>query len=61
VVGYDNGAVAAATDPPLTTVINPVVEMARSAGEILLAQLAGDGPSGPPMIFPPRLVVRSTS
>lgn len=60
-VGYDNAAVAALTDPPLTTVVNPVVEMARTAGEVLLARLSGDTGPGPPTIFPPALVVRSSS
>ncbi len=41
VVGFDDLGVAESTKPPLTTVINPVVAMARRAGELLVDQLAG--------------------
>lgn len=60
-VGYDNGAVALVTDPPLTTVINPVVQMARTAGLVLLNRILQDEPLGPPTMFPPELIVRSSS
>ena len=60
-VGYDNGAVAAVTDPPLTTVVNPVVEMARTAGTVLLDMLSRAAEPSPPTLFPPKLVVRSSS
>lgn len=70
VVGYDDAAVAAATDPPLTTVVNPVTEMARTAGMVLLERLGVGDHDGraksttarrAPVIFPPRLVVRASS
>jgi len=57
VVGYDNLGVAASTTPPLTSVIQPVVAMARAAGARLLDQLHG-APSSAPLIFAPELVVR---
>ena len=41
VVGYDNLGVAASTTPPLTSVIQPVVAMARAAGARLLDAAAG--------------------
>ena len=61
VVGYDNSAVAAVTEPPLTTVVNPVAEMARTAGRVLLSRITQDQPLAPPTIFPPELVVRASS
>ena len=60
VVGYDNLGVAASTTPPLTSVIQPVVAMARAAGARLLAQLHGS-PPGEPLIFAPELVVRASA
>ena len=51
----------AVTDPPLTTVVNPVVQMARTAGLVLLGRIMRDEPLGPPTIFPPELVVRASS
>ena len=61
IVGYDDAAVAAATDPPLTTVVNPIVEMARTAGVILLERMAGDPGRVPPTMFAPELIIRSSS
>ena len=58
VVGYDNLAVATSTAPTLTTIANPVVAMARLAGEILLDLLAGKEVGQAPVIFAPELVVR---
>ena len=46
-VGYDNGAVALVTDPPLTTVVNPVAQMARTAGLVLLDRITQDRAAGP--------------
>ncbi len=60
VVGYDNLGVAASTVPPLTSVVQPVVAMARAAGARLLAQLNGAPPSEP-LIFAPELVIRSST
>lgn len=60
VVGYDNLGVAASTVPPLTSVIQPVVAMARAAGARLLAQLNGAPPTEP-LIFAPELVIRASA
>lgn len=60
VVGYDNLGVSASTNPPLTTVIQPVVAMARAAGARLLDQLHG-APGKEPLIFAPELVVRASA
>lgn len=65
VIGYDDSAVAAVTDPPLTTVVNPVATMARTAGRLLLARLvrpgAVPGPDVERVIFPPELVIRAST
>lgn len=61
VVGYDNSAAAVMTVPPLTTVTNPVAQMARTAGEVLLEKITKADRPGAPTIFPPELVVRASS
>jgi DNA-binding LacI/PurR family transcriptional regulator len=61
VVGYDNLGVATSTNPPLTTVIQPVVAMARAAGVRLLDQLQGGVVGGEPLIFAPELVIRASA
>ena len=43
-VGYDNSAVASIMDPPLTTVVNPVAEMARTACLVLLERIVRGRP-----------------
>jgi DNA-binding LacI/PurR family transcriptional regulator len=45
VVGFDDASVAATSDPPLTTVAQPLGEMTRAMTELLLAQVA-DGVAG---------------
>ena len=61
VVGFDNLGVAASTKPQLTTVVNPVVAMARRAGDLLVDQLAGRTTPTDPVMFGPELVVRSSA
>jgi DNA-binding LacI/PurR family transcriptional regulator len=43
VVGFDDAPVAELAVPPLTTVRQPLDEMARSTAEILLQQISGNG------------------
>ncbi len=65
VIGYDDSAVAAVTDPPLTTVVNPVATMARTAGRLLLDRLSRPGPVTAAdverVVFPPELVIRAST
>lgn len=61
VVGYDNLAVAPSTSPPLTTIVNPVIAMARTAGQMLVDLLAGRPVDIDPVIFPPELVIRASA
>lgn len=61
VVGYDNLGLASTTQPPLTTVVNPVLAMAKAAGDFLLDQLAGKASVARTTIFAPELIIRSSS
>jgi DNA-binding LacI/PurR family transcriptional regulator len=59
VVGYDDLGLAESTDPPLTTVRNPIVEMAEQATRLLLEQIdGGRGSHAMRVIFPPSLARR---
>lgn len=42
VVGFEDSPIAAQTDPPLTTVYQPVEEMGRQMVQLLLARMRGD-------------------
>ncbi|GAB3441952.1 LacI family DNA-binding transcriptional regulator [Actinophytocola sediminis] len=61
VVGFDDSSAALACDPPLTTVRQPVAEMAAEMARLLLARIAE--PDAPPskVIFPPTLVRRGSA
>lgn len=64
VVGFDDLGAAANASPPLTTVRNPVVEMATSAVEQLL-HLLGQGTAlseiPDPLVLSPELVIRAST
>jgi len=61
VVGFDDSAFMKHTDPPLTTVRQPIESMGRAAVERLVSQLDGrrDGPRE--LLYAPELVVRSST
>jgi len=61
VVGYDDLDVAERTDPALTTIRNPVGEMAEHATRLLLDQLDEGAPKPMRTIYPPALVERASS
>lgn len=61
VVGFDDIGVAETTDPPLTTVAQPLGKMAHRAG-LLIEALLADGDIGTePTIFEARLTVRESA
>ncbi|WP_206056036.1 LacI family DNA-binding transcriptional regulator, partial [Nocardioides sp.] len=62
VVGYDDLGVADRTSPPLTTVRQPIGEMAEQATRMLLDQIEdGGAPRAIRVIFPPKLVQRDSA
>lgn len=61
VVGYDDSPLMAFTDPALTTVRQPVRAMCEAAVTALLGALAGEPLSNREMLFPPDLIIRSST
>lgn len=62
VVGFDDIGVAETTDPPLTTVVQPVEDMAARAGALLREVIAdGESVGHAPVLFDPRLAVRDSA
>lgn len=59
VCGFDDIELARHTEPPLTTIHQPIVDQARSMTELLLTQIGGD-PVAEPVILPTRLVERES-
>lgn len=61
VVGYDDSALIAFTDPPLTTVRQPVLTMGRAAVQSLIGEIAGSNAPRTEFVFAPELVVRGST
>jgi len=61
VVGYDDSAWLNSTDPPLTTVRQPLQEMGRTAVTMLMRQLDGHAHEALSMELETRLVVREST
>lgn len=61
VVGYDNHSIAALASPALSTITQPMVEMATKAGAMLLEEIEAPGTHPDPVVYPAELVVRSSS
>lgn len=61
VVGYDDAPLIAFTEPPLTTVRQPVEAMARAAVSALLTEIQGERAPRTELLFAPELVVRGST
>ncbi|MGW1142857.1 substrate-binding domain-containing protein, partial [Streptomyces zhihengii] len=61
VVGYDDSAFMTCTEPPLTTVRQPIEAMGRAAVELLATQIDGSDVPHSELLFEPELVVRGST
>jgi LacI family transcriptional regulator, repressor for deo operon, udp, cdd, tsx, nupC, and nupG len=61
VVGFDDSAFMNCTDPPLTTVRQPIEAMGQAAVALLVNQIAGNTVPTDEMLFEPELVVRRST
>ena len=61
VVGFEDSPSAAHTDPPLTTVHQPVEAMGREMVRLLLARIGGASLEEPLVVLPTHLVVRGSA
>jgi DNA-binding LacI/PurR family transcriptional regulator len=61
VVGYDDSAVMACTDPPLTTVRQPIEAMGQAVVSILVNLVAGSEVPPDELLFETELVVRGST
>ncbi len=61
VVGFDDSAFMNCTDPPLTTVRQPIDAMGRAVVTLLANQIDGAEASEEELLFEPELVVRSST
>src|SRR4051812_12341312 len=61
VVGYDDSVLMACTDPPLTTVRQPIEAIGRAAVEMLAGQVEGSSVAPEELFFEPELVARNST
>ncbi|HUX69687.1 MAG TPA: LacI family DNA-binding transcriptional regulator [Cellulomonadaceae bacterium] len=61
VVGYDDSPLIAFTDPPLTTVRQPVQAMGHAAVSALMAEISGAQSPRTELLFHPELIVRGST
>jgi len=61
VVGFDNTILATITDPPLTTVAQPIQDIGRQVIDLLVQEINRQKTSKQRIILVPNLVVRSTT
>jgi DNA-binding LacI/PurR family transcriptional regulator len=61
IVGFDDSALMNSTDPPLTTVRQPIEPMGRMVIELLVSQLNGTAAPADEYLFEPELVVRGST
>lgn len=61
VIGYDDSALMNCTEPPLTTVRQPIDAMGRAAVELLVAQIDKAVVPADELLFEPELVVRAST
>ncbi|MBB3728017.1 LacI family DNA-binding transcriptional regulator [Nonomuraea dietziae] len=61
VIGYDDSALMTCTDPPLTTVRQPIDAMGRAAVDLLVALIDKAVVPADELLFEPELVVRAST
>ncbi|HEV3171024.1 MAG TPA: LacI family DNA-binding transcriptional regulator [Actinocrinis sp.] len=61
VVGYDDSVFMQYTDPPMTTLRQPIEALARAAVTLLVNQINGDAPLPRVLMHEPELVVRGST
>ncbi len=61
VVGFDDSFLMNCTDPPLSTIRQPIESMGRAALTLLINQIDGGLTMDRELLFEPELVVRSST
>ncbi len=61
IIGFDSTPACDRFDPPLTSVRQPIAQMARKATQILTAMVRGEDSAIQQIVFPPHLDVRGST
>ena len=60
-IGFDDSVIALHTEPPLTSVDQPIADMGREVVRLLLAKLDGEDPIDDEVVLSTRLVIRGSA
>lgn len=61
IIGYDSTAACASSNPPLTSVRQPITQMARLATRMLVDCVRGSKPEISQIVLPPQLDIRAST
>ena len=61
ILGFDDIHAARVTDPPLTTICQPLEEMGETAARLLIRLIRGEQPTESHIRFPATLIVRGST
>ena len=61
VIGFDDSVLMSFTEPPLTTLRQPIDAMGRTVIDVLLGQIAGTASPSDELLFEPELVLRGST
>jgi LacI family transcriptional regulator len=61
IIGYDSTAACATSTPPLTSVRQPIAQMAKMATRMLVEQIRGPQPDLTQIVLPPQLDIRAST
>jgi len=60
-IGFDDSVIARHTEPPLTSVDQPIAEMGREMVRLLLAKIDGEESGDVEVVLPTKLVIRRSA
>jgi DNA-binding LacI/PurR family transcriptional regulator len=61
IVGYDDSVFMTCTEPPLTTIRQPIGAMGQAVVKLLVAEIGGSAVPADELLFNPELVVRGST
>nr|WP_284237300.1 LacI family DNA-binding transcriptional regulator [Paenibacillus glycanilyticus] len=61
IVGFDDTVLASVTDPPLTTIAQPIEQLGQTALQLLVRQIGKPGESPERVVLPPSLTIRKST
>jgi DNA-binding LacI/PurR family transcriptional regulator len=61
IVGFDDTVLASVTDPPLTTIAQPIEQMGQTAVQLLIRQIGQPGEQPERVVLTPSLSIRQSS